>query len=247
MIFDHRDLAMLNLILRQARAVVAMIDVHHGNTDPAVIGLRHDVDDNWGSFETAQKIARWEAQRGYRSTFYVLHTAGYWNDEPFFRAGLEEIAVHGHEIGIHVNAVAAALVTGGNPHEILWAALDELREWGFTVRGAASHGDGICHDVDFVNYEQFSDCAASADPYRTLTYRGRELRLEPMPLSAFGLDYETYHLPRGTYLSDTGGDWNLPVDDLVIDFSRLEGQLHVLQHPDWWSGAFTNNPEPVAV
>lgn len=237
--FDHRDLTLLNLLLRQARSVVAMLDVHHGNTGPDVIGLRHDVDDNEHAFETAQKLARWEARHGYRSTFFVLHTAGYWSDEPFFRAGLEEIAVHGHEIGIHVNALAAALRVGRDPHEILWAALEELRDWGFSVRGAASHGDGVCYDAQFVNYEQFTDCARDdVDPTRTLTFCGRELRIEPVPLATFGLDYETYHLPRGYYLSDSGAEWNQPFDDMIIDFAGLEGQLHMLVHPDWWAGAF---------
>lgn len=232
--FDQLDLHDLRKLLDSASAVVAMRDVANGNHSPDAIALRHDVDDNARSFETAQTMARWEAAHGYRSTFFVLHTASYWSEEPFFRAGLEEIALAGHEIGIHTNAIAHALLTGRDPDEILFEAIDQLRDWGHVVVGAASHGDGICRDVGFVNYEQFTECARDGvDPCRKLIFRGHELQLQPITLGAFGLKYESYHLPKSLYLSDTGGQWNLPLE-------RPEhGQLHVLQHSDWWHDALS--------
>lgn len=235
MTFTHHDLADLDRLLQRASAVVSMREIAAGNDKPTTIGLRHDIDDNRDSFPTAVELARWEAQHGYRSTYYVLHTASYWMDGPYFQEGLETIALAGHEIGLHVNGIAEALKTGDDPHDIVWAALEQLRGFGHVVTGAASHGDEICRTVGFVNYEQFTDCA-KGNPNRTLTYRGRELTLAPMPLSAFGLTYEAYHLPRAAYLSDTGGTWNQPLNH---DF---QGQLHVLMHSDWWSGAFAEEP-----
>lgn len=243
MTFQPRDLAALeSLLLSRASAVIPLREVHAGNHRSDVIGLRHDIDDNSGSFQTAQTMARWEAARGYRSTYYVLHGAHYWTGEPFFRSGLEEIALAGHEIGLHVNGLAEALRYGKDPHEILWTALDELRSWGHAVIGCASHGDSLCHDVGFVNYEQFDECKLE-DPYRVLSYRGRELRLTPMPLSAFGLAYEAYHIPRGRNFSESGGRWNTSFEDFALGFN-FDVQLHLLQHPDWWGDALS--PEKVA-
>ena len=238
MTFAPADLLHLDALLGRARAVVALRDVHAGNHRPDVVALRHDIDDNQGSFQTALALARWEARRGYRSTYFVLHTAGYWAEEPFFRAGLEELALAGHEVGIHVNALAAALTTGGDPHDILADALDELRDWGHPIIGAASHGDRVCYDAGFVNYEQFLEGTVEGqDPNRLLSHGGRTVRLEPLPLAFFGLRYEAYHLPRGAYLSDTGGQWSAPLEH---DF---DGQLQLLQHPDWWGQALRH---PVA-
>lgn len=234
--FRSDDLAALERLFDSAHAVVSMREIAAGNNRPDVLALRHDIDENPRAFETAMNMARWENAHGYRSTYYVLHTAAYWDEQPFFRAGLEEIALAGHEIGIHVNAIAEALRNGGDPHDILYAALEELRSWGHAVTGAASHGDPLCHDALFVNYEQFLEGGIeNYDHSRTLVFRGREVRLSQLPLRAFGLAYEAYHLDRGGYLSDTGGAWNQTLADAAL----TQGQLHVLQHPDWWVHALS--------
>lgn len=248
MTFGPGDVDQLDsLLLQRAHAVISLREVVAGNHQPTAIALRHDVDDNEASFQTAQTMARWEKERGYRSTYYVLHTASYWNGEPFFRAGLEEIALAGHEIGIHVNAIAHALETGGNANEILDAALEELRGWGHAVTGAASHGDRLCGVAGFINYDQFTECARpDVDAHRQLAHRGRSLTLEPMPLDAFGLAYEAYHIPRGPYLTDSGGSW-FPrrFEDFALhhDFTQ---QLQILQHPDWWGAALSPDREAAA-
>src|SRR6185295_7735468 len=108
------DLAELDmLLLDRAKAVIAMEDMHDGNRDPNTIAMRHDVDAGH-ALATAVRIAEWEAHRGYRSSYYILHTSPYWL-APGFRESLEQIANHGHEIGIHANALAEALRTGRDP------------------------------------------------------------------------------------------------------------------------------------
>jgi hypothetical protein len=42
-------------------------------------------------------------------------------------------------------------------------------------------------------------------------------------------------LSRGTYLSDSGGRWSQPFEQIAAE--RV-GQLHMLVHPDWWGEAF---------
>jgi GNAT superfamily N-acetyltransferase len=238
---NRHDLDLLDeVVLATAREVVPMLAVHEGARQPDVIGLRHDVDENPGSLDTAVKIARWEADRGYRATFFILHTARYWRDERRLRGSLASIAECGHEIGIHANAIAAALRGQGDPHLILEEAIGRLRSFGHPVVGVAPHGDGLCRDaagrVWFVNDEQFVECARPemGSPDRLLQNGETIVRLNPKPLADFGLVYETNSLPRGRYLSDSGGRWS---SEFAVAVSG-PGQLHILWHPDWWQNAF---------
>jgi hypothetical protein len=237
---NGNDLAALDhLILSRAGAVVSMLEIHSGATSEDTVGLRHDVDDNPGSLDTAVALARWEHARGYRSTYFILHTASYWQRDDL-RHSLDLIAANGHEIDIHANAIPAALAVGGDPAEILMAAIEQLREWRHPVVGVAPHGDQLCYDaaarIRFVNDEIFTECARPdmGAPDRTITHGHASVTLRPLPLAAFGLEYETYRLPHGRYLSDSGGHWNIP----LAEASTGDGQLHILQHPDWWSKAF---------
>lgn len=236
--FQPDDLQELDeKILARADEVVAMREIAAGEHDPLVIGLRHDVDN---IFEPCVELAEWEAARGYRATYFVLHDSPYWA-EPGLREGLERIAALGHEIGIHVNAVAVALERGGDPHIHLEMALDRLRGWGHTVTGGAGHGDTLCHTCGFVNDEMFTDCARPemGAPDRDLHYRDRTVTLEPRPLADHGLEYDTYRVgSRALYLSDSGGAWNEPFQGLADRFPSPFGQLHILVHPCWWTRAF---------
>lgn len=247
--FDER-------LLSRASAVVALQDVYAGNRHTHVIGMRHDLDAGH-ALATGVKIAEWEAARGYRATFYLLHTSPYWR-APGFRESVDRIACLGHEIGIHTDALAEALKTGGDPDRILHEALDELRGYGFTVRGVAGHGNPLCNrdraegEITFANDEQFVECARpqEGEPDRVIT-RGRiALKLAPKPLAEFGLDYEALRLglPHPFRCSDSGGKWLNPgFDETVDQFNACLSpgrwhdarQLHFLWHPDWWGQAFT--------
>jgi len=194
------------------------------------------VDDNHGSLRTAVAIAKWEAEHGFRSTYFILHTARYFElrrDLELFTA-LDTIASHGHEIGIHADAIGLALVTGEDPDVILERGLMRLRSYGHEVVGVAAHGNSICRPAGFVNDEQFIECARPemGEPDRMVSWGYHKLRLAPRPLADFGLLYDTHRLPHGRYLSDSGGKWNEPFP------GQGSGQLHVLWHPDWWSRAF---------
>ena len=66
-------------------------------------------------------MAAWEFEHGYSSTYFLLHGSHYWDEDMLCRAPLfEEL---GHEVGIHVNAIAEALRTHRDPHVILTDAL----------------------------------------------------------------------------------------------------------------------------
>lgn len=240
---DAHDLERLDALLALADRVVPMRDIYKGDIGPKVIGLRHDVDNNRGSFETAIRMAEWEFERGYSSTYYLLHDAWYWKDATvdMMLVGAEQLEDLGHEVGIHVNAIAEGLRRQRDPRHILREALSELRT-AVRVEGCVAHGDPLCRntngDVVFVNDEMFLESRrpGMGDADRTLVYNGWSVKLKPCSRGLFGLVYDANWLPRGNYLSDSGGEWSQSLPGVFQTFG--EGQLHVLQHPDWWTEAF---------
>jgi hypothetical protein len=251
--FTRSDLDELGEFFGEALAVVSMREILAGNRDARVVGLRHDVDNAPAALDTAVEMARWEAAHGWRSTYFLLHTAEYWRDGRVFDAA-ERIALLGHEIGLHADAVAEALRHGGDPAEMIHEALAELRDRGHVVTGVVGHGNPLCHRASFANDEQFLECVRSGngEPDRELRFRDRMLRLEPRSLAEFGLEYESIGLrcydrgdgvmrtrPNQLYNTDSAGGWFYPFEDTIRDFRVLhDGQLHLLVHPDWWSEAF---------
>lgn len=251
--FTSSDLDELGEFFSTTQAVVSMREIHAGNRNPRVVGLRHDVDNHVHALDTAVELARWEAEHGWRSTFFLLHTARYWEDERWRRAA-ETMALLGHEIGLHVDAIAYALDHGGDPHEIVEEALAEMRDAGHTVIGVVGHGNQLCHRIEFANDEQFRECVRPTlgEPDRELSYAGRTLKLDPRPLSDFGLHYESINLrqyegldgimhtrPGQVYNTDSGRKWYYPFEQTIAEFEAItDGQLHLLLHPDHWHKAF---------
>ncbi len=253
-------------LLSTAARVIAMEDAHDGDKAANTIALRHDCD-SAGSLDTAARLAEWEAERGYRSSYYILHTSPYWGYTKFPRL-LDEIAGYGHEIGIHSDAIAESLITGEDPDIILDRAVTRLRDLGHQIRGVAGHGNAICNrsagtgEPWFSNDEQFLECRRThmngepMPPADRLLWRGKIRRqLSPRPLAHFGLEYEALWLSVPFYfrLSDSGGSWkDEGFDKIAQTFAGQTEvtaaavtdedpmQLHVLQHPDWWGEAFVS-------
>jgi hypothetical protein len=235
--FRYEDLVELDVrLLSRADRVVSMRDIANGDIGRGVIALRHDVDDNAGSLDTALAMAEWECRRGYRSTYFLLHDSHYWED---VGPAAQQIEYFGHEVGIHVNAIAEGLRQNRNPTHVLRDALDDLLPYA-KVTGCVAHGDNLCHIARFVNDEMFVESPRPdwGLPERLIVHNGYQVQLRPVSRSDFGLRYDANWLPRGHYVSDSGGHWSEPFDELVRGWGS-RGQLHVLQHPDWWARAFT--------
>ena len=181
-------------------------------------------------------MARWEYAHGYRSTYYFLHTAPYWG--PRMEEGLREIAWLGHEIGYHNNALAEARRTGADPFEIVAETLAQLRAWsGEPVVSTAAHGDADCTRGGFVNYQLWSEAQSNyvSDTYLTPD----QLHIVPRSIGEFGFEFQGDWLRRPHYLSDSGGDWThystVPhLSQVLEEYPYDDGQLIILQHPDWW-------------
>jgi hypothetical protein len=234
--FDALDLEELDaLLLARADACVSLREVYAGNRYFRVIQMRHDVDDNPGALEAARKIAGWEAERGYRSTYYLLHTARYWGTKQWSDAVLE-MARAGHEVGIHADALGWCVEHGGDPNALMRRAIADLRELGVPVTSVAGHGNKMCPEYGFANDEQFVECRRPrmGDPDRVI--RGpHDVRIDPRPLREYGLSFEAVRLGRAYQLSDSGGQWAVdPFEVVAARFPDRLGQLHFLWHPDWW-------------
>lgn len=231
--FQVDDLQELEELLEQATAVVPMCQVADGVTDHRMIGMRHDVDND---IAPAVQMAEWEAERGYHSTYFILHTAPYWQQKETLKAALEAISDCGHEIGFHLNAITAAIETGGDPILIAQDAVNELRSYGYAVRGVVAHGDRACYEHHFVNDELFTESARPeyGPPQRIIG----GVKLWPVSRRRLHFDYDPNWLPRRQYLSDSGGHWSQPFAYVEHEFP-FDGQLHMLVHPDWWGEAFT--------
>lgn len=243
--FKRHDLERLDeLLYSRADRVVPMRDIWKGDVGRKVIGLRHDVDAvsnaSKDAFETALAMAEWEFQRGYSSTYYLLHGAPYWTTDNLARAmQFEEL---GHEVGLHVNGIAEAFRQRRDPVEIVAEALCQLREF-VRVDGCVAHGDALCYDANrrliVVNDEMFleSQRPSMGEPCRIVTQYDVAVPLAPVSRADLGLGYDAAWLSRGLYVSDSGAVWSQPLAEVADSFGN--GQLHLNVHPDWWAAAFS--------
>ena len=224
-------------------------------SDPGVslVALRHDVDHN---LDYALEMAFWEARAGCRATYFLLNTTGYW-DDPDFDLKVRQLADFGHEVGFHINSLAAWYRgLTDDPGADLRAALAKLRGCGVPVTGVAAHGDKACYAGGFTNFWLFDDLAAlrngedgiSAEgvrvddpthqiplpPETALRRRdGSALQLWSLRLAEFGIDYVASHIPFDLYFTDSGGSWARSADPrTVLDLHHK--RVQVLVHPIHW-------------
>jgi len=127
--FGKKDFIKLANTLHQAKAVVPLKELARGNNDVRIVGMQHDVDHN---IEHALKFAKWEAREGFHSTYFVLHTAWYYEDKDMLERCMNEILDLGHEIGCHHNVAGDV--------ELLHTVLNDLRGRGYEIVSSSAHG-----------------------------------------------------------------------------------------------------------
>jgi hypothetical protein len=252
--FGPGDLEALDGILRRAAAVVPVRDYMElpaAQRSPGLVVLRHDTDSD---IDNSVRFAEWEAGRGFRASYYVLHTDWYYREglagppSRYVLRALARIRDLGHEIGLHNNAITVALRTGRDPAEVLAAELGYLRRAGFEVTGTSAHGDALCRAFGYNNGEVFVEAPRpqNGPPSRTIAgsdpVSGRALRcdLRPVPMASLGLTYEANFVQNRYYVTDSHGRWNRPLDVAAEQFERHDALLKFLVHPAWW--AFAGEP-----
>jgi hypothetical protein len=195
--------------------------------------LRHDVDTN---LDKAVRMAEREAgmgvnlnqvmfDHGYKpivkSTYFILNTAKYWQSEELIPA-VKYIQSLGHEIGWHNNAIAEHIKTGKNLTDCIVDPLMHLRENGIKISGSAAHGDGLCKEYGYINYNIFGFKTPGWDWYN----------IGGFDMSIFRLQYEAYHVPYDDYLADSYTGWDGDINK-IRDWDK-NGRYQVLIHPHVW-------------
>ncbi len=217
--FNRRDLRDLETLLQGADEVVPLREIQ--DRGAGTVGLRHDVDHN---LEHAVNFGEWEAERGFRASYFVLPEAWYAK-EPDYVPLLERLVSLGHEVGLHSNVCQIAAEEGElhpvdgsalpagfceRPAEIMREQLAGLRALDLDVVGTAAHGSGLADNLSL-----WATGYVPAD---------------------FGLQYEAYHLHRAAhYISDNRGRWQTPYEEdaTSIEISH-EAATHLLLHPCHW-------------
>lgn len=235
---------------------VPVRDLHQRSDARAMVALRHDVDYD---LDAALELAFHEAARGCRASFFLLHTASYWNDPQLAEKCLQ-LQDFGHEVGIHLNLLPQWIAGEiDDPGARLPEILAPLRAAGVEISGVSSHGARECYQHGVINYwifrelrperpEATEDCRTAEGPlatgddkpipyprsHRLTRPDGTVLPLWSVSLTDVGLDYEAFHVHHDLYFSDSGGRWKRTPDPMA---HPLEGRVQVLMHPIYWRGA----------
>lgn len=210
--------------------------------------FRHDVDHD---IEEALRMARWEINNGFTSTYCILHSAWYYGElkkkkyhhSQLLKDSIADLVAMGHEINLHNNVISESLRQGINPRETIFREIDFLRSLGADVVGTSTHGDKLCNQFNFRNFEIFEEIAAvfSLDNQRP---PNAELcdSIGCVSMEELGLSYEAYGFSPSVYISDSGGGlrchlgqvgWSSCVDSLSLSYNpKIE--RYVLTHPVWW-------------
>jgi hypothetical protein len=217
--------------------------------DRKILLIRHDIDHD---YQTALKIAQWEYQHGLKTTYCVLHTAWYYG---YFEKGrilhtqnlvdlCKRLVDLGHEVNLHNNLVVTALTEDVSPADLLSQELDFFNSIGIRITGTASHGDKLCHQLNFRNWELFKECTDNrfGGP-RVISFKHkrkiREVMLSEMSMFDFGLEYEGYDILRDVYHTESRGRLRTHHNARGRrPFGRKDptkgSVIGVLTHPEWW-------------
>lgn len=213
--------------------------------DRRILLIRHDVDHD---LETAVRMATWEAERGIRATYCLLHTTWYWGDfdgrryrrtRDLVDAG-DRLLELGHEINFHNNLATLALQTGCEPGRVLEAELGFMRSLGWPVCGTATHGDRLCHELGYRNSEIFGHAVRDDLGGPRVVWSGSHaVSLGGLKQEDFGLEYEAYDFQRGRAITDSGGRLVCRLDAAGRSVDRRipaggRGPSTLLTHPIWW-------------
>lgn len=222
------------------------------NSKKIVIGLRHDVDND---LNVAYTFSETESKLGFRSTYYILHTA------PYYLANKYNMSVHSEsilpilksmqddrhfEIGWHNDLVTLQAVYNIDPVLFLHNELKWLRSNGIKIYGSASHGSNYCYTYFYLNYYFFEECTSPAVGQfvnnTSLPINGTAVPMKKGKFSDFDLKYEAYFLDNNKYFSDasvtSGVRWNIG----MLDINKLVpgDRVIILIHPIHWHKASTD-------
>jgi len=243
--------AFLNRISDQSKYVVVPVNEFRNTFDNSkiIIGLRHDVDED---LSHAMNFSGTEWKSGFRSTYFILHTAPYYLTNPVDKAVHNENIIpvlqqmqeeRRFEIGWHNDLVTLQVVYNIDPVNFLHNELAWLRSFGLNIKGTASHGSTYCRTYHYLNYYFFEECSIPVvtgfENSTSVLKNGQLITFLKGKLEDFGLDYEAYFLNNNKYFSDAsfinGSRWHTGMLDL--DQLTPGDRVIILVHPIHWHKA----------
>jgi len=216
------------------------------NSRKIVIGLRHDIDND---LDIAYRFSEIEYKLGFRSTYFVLHSA------PYYLANPNDMSVHSDkiipvlktmqntrhfEIGWHNDLVTLQVIYNIDPVKFLHNELNWLRSNGINIVGTASHGSNYCRTYHYLNYYFFEECTYPVVPNFnnniTVPVGNKSITITKGKLQDFGLQYEAYFLNNNKKFSDATVTNNIRWNIGMLDLSQLQpgDRVIILLHPIHW-------------
>lgn len=216
------------------------------NTNKIVIGLRHDIDND---LTIGYAFSDIEYKLGFRSSYYILHTA------PYYLKNGNDMAVHSEsiipilktmqddrhfEIGWHNDLVTLQLIYNINPVTFFTNELAWLRSNGIKINGTAAHGSNYCKVYHYMNFYFFEECTYPVVPLRefniTVPIGGKMVPIIKGKLSDFNLEYEAYFLNNNKAFSDATITNGIRWDIGMLDLQQLHpgDRAIILLHPIHW-------------
>lgn len=221
------------------------------NSKKIVIGLRHDVDND---LKKAFDFSKTETALGFRSTYYILHTADYYLANPSNKAVHTDSIIpllkemqdkRKFEIGWHNDLVTLQVVYHIDPVQFLHQELAWLRSNGLKITGSASHGSNFCKVYWYLNFYFFEEytwpVVGQYVNNVTVPDGSGTVPMKKARLSDFDLGYEAYFLNNNKYFSDAafinGKRWDIG----MLDVASLKpgDRVIILLHPIHWHMAST--------
>jgi hypothetical protein len=189
-------------LVQLAASHYRFIDFDGLDSEPPVVLWRHDID---CSPQRALALARIEARRGARATYFVNAHSDFYNLlEPLNVQAVLAIVGLGHNLGLHFDPYAVSTFT------------DDLEPWLARERQ-------LLQDVFGVEVRAFS----THNPTLVDGLDTRDNAAGMVNASGEGL------VSRFEYCSDSNGLWRFQPLRVLLEQHKAE-RLHVLTHPDWW-------------
>jgi hypothetical protein len=216
------------------------------DTNKIIIGLRHDVDND---LKIARQFSLTEKNLGFRSTYYILHTADYYLAKPDNKSIhtdsilpiLKDMQNNSHfEIGWHNDLVTLQVVYHIDPVNFLHQELEWLRSNGLKITGSASHGSSYCRTYNYLNFYFFHECTwpivGQFVNNVEIPDGGTKITMKKGWFSDFGLEYEAYFLNNNKYFSDASFVGSQRWDIGMLDLNSLKkgDRVIILLHPIHW-------------
>jgi hypothetical protein len=212
------------------------------STDKVVLALRYDIDDN---INAAVKFAYREHKYGIKSTYFVLHTAGYYStyiDSTFKRNNniiyfIKKIQNYfGHEIGFHNDLVTLQVVYNISSREYLKQELSYLRSNGINIYGTAYHGSPFCYKYNYSNANFWLDFPNVGWSYEFVKKDNKIIQIDKDWLASYSLEYESGLLKYDYFFSDANfvnnKRWQMKMVNL--DTIKPGKKVIIMLHPQHW-------------